>query len=266
VLLRVVALVLAASALGAAFAAAKPAADGTLYVAFGQDTSSITLSLADGSPVATSGTVIPAGTYAVVIDNPYRDDQSVFHMFDLKGPGVLILTDLNAGEEQQAVFPAVFQASSTYTWQDDRNPALHGTFRTTATVTATSGGTTTSATKPGGGSVSNSDIAKHATKPLAFKGTLGATIATNGVVALMTKSGKPVDRSPLPAGRYTLVLSDNDPHAGFVLSGLKSAPVAATSASFLGRRSLTVSLKPGQWTFYASNGGAKHYFVAAATA
>jgi hypothetical protein len=241
--------------------------DGTLYVNFGQDGETITLALADGTPVGTPnppGTVIAAGTYAVVIDNPYRDDLSIIHMFDLTGPGVLILTDLNAGEEQQAVYPAVFQPSATYTWQDDRNPSLHGVFRTTATVTATSPAQPTPAPAPAakGTTIANSGVTKQTSAAhLAFRGTLAGTVAANGVVAL-TKNGKAVEKAPLPAGRYTLVVSDNDANAGLTLAGVKRAAVAATSASFVGRRVVNLTLTSGQWSYYGR--GPKHYFIAVA--
>jgi hypothetical protein len=41
---------------------------------------------------------------------------------------------------------------------------------------------------------------------------------------------------------------------------IRKTPVAVTGVPFVGKRSVTVTLKPGQWFFY-SPAGKKSYFV-----
>ncbi len=257
----VCALALAAALALVPGAGAHRSVDGTLNVTFGQDGMSITLALPDGTPV-TSTTTIPAGTYAVVINNPYRDDLSIIHLFHLTGPGVLILTDLNAGEESQDVYPAVFQPNTTYSWQDDNHPAVHGSFRTSATVTATPAApTTTSAavTATAGASTSNVDVAGSSANALPLRGTLETSVVANGAASLF-RAGVPVKR--LAAGRYTIVVGDNDPRGGFLLRASGAAkPLVTTANAYLGRRSFAVALRVGRWVYAATPTGKFHSFL-----
>ena len=264
---RFVVAALGLAVLGASGASAA-AASSTLSVEFNQD-GSISVALGDGTAVAASGTVVPAGVYQVVVNNPYRDDADIVHKFDLEGPGVELVTDMNEGEELQDAWDETLQPSSTYTWQDDYAPSEHGSFRTSATVAASSGGSTGGSVGSGGQTDSNTPTLPSAKQsaagtaiPLApFRGTLRGIVKTAGTISL-TRNGNKV--GSLTAGRYKIVVADGSRRSGFDVqeSGLRVHVV--TTVPFVGKRALTLNLAAGQWFFYSTFTGKKTYFFVVA--
>jgi hypothetical protein len=184
-----------------------------------------------------------------------------FVQFQLTGPGVSIYTTLDDGDGGFDKFTATFKASSTYTAQDlNQPPVAHGGFTTTATgspptpsLPAGSGGSSTGA-KP---TVSH-DIVGSAVVP--FEGTLAATVDTAGRLALERK-GKSV--GTLKAGLYTFTVVDKTATGGFAIQKLKAAATTLTSVGYKGTHVVSITLKPGQWTFF-SPGGHKNYFIVVA--
>ena len=264
-----VALAAAAGAGGAVAGATRSASSSstsTLVVTFNQD-GSVSVALGDGTPVGTPappGTLIAAGTYQVVVNNPYRDDTSVTHEFAISGPGVDLVTDMNEGEEQQGSWIETFQPSSTYTYEDTLRPAsIYGVFQTTSSSSASvtpspgasaSGGETSSNVPSVGAGLTTSSATSRAA-PL--RGTLSASVSAAGGLALRFR-GRGV--ATLRAGRYRIEVTDRSATSGFMLQEIHSPPITLTGAAFVGTRSLTVDLSAGQWLFYASLVAKKSYF------
>lgn len=262
--------ILGAAALAGSRADAAVSQVATLTVNFNQD-GSISVALGDGTPVGTPGppgTLIPAGTYQIVVNNPFRDDSDVVHKFDLAGPGVELVTDMNEGEEQQDSWTELFRPSSTYTYQDDYAPGIHGIFRTSAT-SATSSGASSPGSGAGGssaGTVSNTPSAPAAKtsgagtviQSAALRGTLLAVVTKAGAVKL-TEAGKAV--ATLRPGRYKLSVTDSSASSGFTIQASRKPATTLTAPSFVGKRTATLQLAPGRWFFYSSPGGGKTPFV-----
>src|SRR5262249_53118316 len=116
-----------------------------LYAGFDAD-GNIRLTYADGTMIGTPnppGTVVPAGTYTIYLNNNGLDDVGGMHFFHLLGPGV----NLSAGNNLYATltWTATFQPSSTYVYQDDDNPT---TIREVFGTPGSGAGTSTSSPPP----------------------------------------------------------------------------------------------------------------------
>jgi len=238
-----VAAVIGSAALVPAAAAADPP---PLYIVFHAD-HTFSAYLASGQVVGTTSgapSVIPAGTYKLLVDDTSDTDA----LFDLAGPGVKLVTDMTHGEDSMAAFVETFLPSSTYTYRDDMRPALVWTFVTSSETTgSTTTGATSSGSPPSNGKTQSSDIVGSALAPL--RGTLAGMVSAGGKLAL-TVHGKPV--TSLKEGRYTVAIVDGSKALGFALRGFRGAPITITSAAFVGRKALTVALKPGRWFAYSS--------------
>jgi hypothetical protein len=228
-----------------------------LYASFNAD-GSMRLNLGDGS----SAGVIAPGAYTVVVNNNTADDNfGDTHKVHLSGPGVDYSAVLTQEEEAQAVWTVTFQPNASYTFQDDYRPTLiHVVFRTSAAGTASSSPasstTSSSSTGKSSGSVAtNSDIAGSALLP--SRGTLGGVVAA-GRLSLSFK-GKAVAK--LKVGKYTLTVDDETAKSGFQLQRLRATPIIVTSAAFVGKRSVTVTLKFGRWWFSSAGGKRSYFFV-----
>jgi hypothetical protein len=245
-------------------AGAREAAGQSLFVNWLQGVT-INVTLPDGTPV-TAGSVIPAGTYSVVIYNNFRDDESIARMFHLSGPGVNVQTDLNQGEMVQETWAVTFQPSSTYSWDDDYRPAqVAGSFRTSSTVASSSGGGTTGGSTGGGASgttgkpgatTSNADVAGTAVLP--FRGALDAIVTSKGKLTL-SRLGKKV--AFLKRGRYTFSVDDESKASGFTLQVFHGSAVKITTGAFVGSHDVTLTLKPGRWFFFTPGGVKSQFFV-----
>ena len=82
-----------------------------------------------------------------------------------------------------------------------------------------------------------------------MRGTLTGGIDTAGRLSLLFK-GKSV--GSLKAGRYKVSLLDETAKAAFILRLLNKQPRTLSGKAFVGRHTVTVSLKAGQWMFYSS--------------
>lgn len=263
-LLRALLPLLAAAGITAGAAGTHQAVSSTLYAGFDAD-GNIRLTYADGTMIGTPsppGTVVPAGTYTIDLNNNGLDDQGGTHFFHLFGPGV----NLSAGNNlyDTAVWTATFQPSSTYVYQDDNNPTtIHEVFGTpgsgAGTGTASPPTTVPAPTGSGGGKTpkpTSQDIVGSAYIPL--RGTLFGTVTPSGRVKL-TRDGEPV--TSLKAGRYTFQVTDGSKNAGFTVQEIRNDAVTVTTSPYTGKRSKTLDLKAGQWFFYASFVGKKTYFI-----
>jgi hypothetical protein len=175
--------------------------------------------------------------------------------FQLSGPGVSIFSTATAGCQSDVTFPATFQASATYTAQDNNQPTVaHGSFTTLATGTPTIPPATTASGK----GIPSTDYLGSGLKQV--KGTLKGIVSSSGAPTLTLK-GKPV--STLKPGRYAFSITDQSPKASFgVLGPTSTTRDALTGVKFVGNRTQTLVLKAGRWMFYSSLGQI-HYFVVA---
>jgi hypothetical protein len=219
--------------------------------------------LADGTPVGTSTgapTVIPAGTY-----NVYLNDQSGAVMqFDLQGPGVQLDNAMSFGEEVNAAFLETFAPNSTYTFHDDLQPGgTVWTFVTSSTIVTSSPSATSPPPSVGSGSTTSHASATASgdvvgSKVTPFRGTLVASVSAAGAVTLTSK-GKPV--TAILSGKYSIDVSDHSKRSGFTLQEIRKDARTVTTSSFVGTRTVTLTLGPGQWFFYPSFVGRKTYFI-----
>jgi hypothetical protein len=231
--------------------ASQAAVSQTIYAWFDVD-GNLNMRYVDNSSV---GSTIPPGTYQVILNNNTADDYAVDHKFHIFGPGVNYTPPAGA---VQTTFSVTFQAGSTYTIQDDLDPADHrlSVLATTAAGSSTSGtGSSTSTTASGGTKPTSSDIVGSEATP--FRGALDAIVFGNGHLSL-TRLGKVV--KTLKAGRYSFFVDDESKVRGFSVQQLHKPPVTITTASFKGTHDLTLALKPGQWFFF-SPGAKKSPFV-----
>lgn len=234
----------------------------SLYVFFQKDRT-FALSLADGTPVggaSAPGTAIPAGTYRVNVD----DTAQAIMQFHLAGPGVELITNMTFGEDAAQTLVETFQANSTYTYRDDFQPSLVRFFSTSSTSISSGGsgggastGSTPTKSQSGGASPATSqDIVGSGV--VSFRGTLAATVSAAGKLTLI-RNGKRLS-APLRSGRYRIAVDDRTSKSGFMLQQIRKRPLTLTGSAFVGKHTVTLDLKPGQWMFY-SPAGKKQYFI-----
>ncbi len=266
----------AALVLGVCQAEAASAGLPTLYVTYSLN---CTFTLTDDSGRSVSS--IAPGTYQVEVNTPTPfasvelngvTDMTACQgspLFQLSGPGVSLSTSLEDGDGNFALLSATFLPGSTYVAQDNNQPSVaRVSFSTLATgspsapATPSEPGAGTSSSSSGAAAGSSSSALgtpiPGAGAPTALLGTLAGSVATNGSVRLAFK-GKAV--ASLTAGRYTLVVSDASTKSGFILQAMSRPAIVVSSAASVGRRSLSVTLTPGQWFFYPTILGKKTYFI-----
>jgi hypothetical protein len=73
----------------------------------------------------------------------------------------------------------------------------------------------------------------------------------SGKLTLLFK-GKAV--SKLKSGRYRITVVDKTAARSFLVQAGKQAAITISTVPFVGTRSVTVSLKPGKWSFFTSAG------------
>ncbi len=239
-----------------------------LYVTFNGN-HTFTMTAANGTPVGSAsppGTVITPGTYEILFD----DTANVKDMtFQLSGPGVTLQEDMSGGEETTIGDYATFQPSASYSFHDARNSTSPSTFFSTAASGGTTGGTgagqagagtATQTTSTGSTDVVGSKAAKPAA-PVVSRGALGATVSGIGNVTL-TKAGKAV--KSLKAGRYTVTIADSTSKDGLALQSLKGNTRELSGVGFTGKKTVTVTLTAGQWSYYGVLGTKNHPFTVTA--
>ncbi len=245
-------------------ATAHAAVSSTLYAGFDAD-GNIRLTFADGTMIGTPappGTVVPAGTYTIQVNNNGLDDAGGEHFFHLLGPGV----NLSVGNNLYATltWTATFQPGSAYVYQDDQNPTtireVFGTPGSGAGTAAPSPPQTVPGAIPSGSRKSSrpttNNIVGSALVP--SRGRLTGTVAATGRLTLTIK-GRTV--TSLKTGRYTIAVTDRSPRSGFTVQKSHAGATTVTSVPFVGKHSVTLTLGPGQWFFYPSFLGTKTYFL-----
>ena len=255
----IAAIALAAGVLSLAPAAdARNAAGPSLQVTFAAN-GSIAVTLADGTPVGSlSGTPtsIPAGFYTVLLAGP--GGCTYLPTFELKGPGESISSNLQDGEVTSTGFNADFLPNSTYVWRNDgTTPPTTYTFATSSDVVGSAPSASTGPGKLGPVSIVSSQSVVGSSV-LRFKGVLAGSVSAGGVASLAFK-GKPFAK--LPAGTYTLTITDRSTADGFMLQKAGHRAMTISGMSSRGRHSATVHLTAGRWSFAAGNAGKKTYFT-----
>lgn len=209
----------------------------------------------DGTTIRTSsapGVVISPGSYQVIVNNDVPDLRDIQHEFVFQGPGVNLQTDMAAGDDKTELFDVVLAPSSTYTFSDTRQPSVsHVVFSTASSATAATGTQTPSSSGSSSGTTSNTPVVGSDLKPLPFRGNLAASVASSGKLTL-TAGGTHVLK--LVAGRYRVTVTDRTAKAGFVVQGIGKPAITLTGIPFVGKRTLTVLLRAGEWDFYSPAG------------
>jgi hypothetical protein len=183
-----------------------------------------------------------------------------FVQFQLIGPAVNISTTLDYGDLDHDLEDATFAPSSTYLAQDLNQPSVaHWTLTTTSSGSPTAPTTPATTTSPATPSPVPTTTVHP--KPARLLGTLAASVTTAGNVTL-TYQGSAI--SSLSAGRYTITVTDHSKKGGFVLKQIHKAAATLTTSVFVGRRSVTLTLGPGEWFFYPTPAGKQSNFIVVA--
>jgi hypothetical protein len=211
---------------------------------------------------AAPGAVIPPGSYLILVNSDVPDSRDIFHLFHLSGPGVNVSSDLLPCENPRPLYAVTLLPSSTYTYEDSRNPQLAPiVFSTSATgssadTNANLGGPATGKSQ---GTTSNTSVLGTDGKA-PFRGTLLGTVSPAGALSL-SHNGKAV--SSLKSGRYRIAVDDRASSGGFTIEKLHTRGVLVTGSRFVGRHTVTLELKPGKWMFFSS-AAQKHQFAVVA--
>jgi hypothetical protein len=258
--LVVAALVAVAASIAVGSQAATPGIP-SLYVDYNQNCT-FSMSVDPGTqlpPSAAPGVTLPPGTYQLLISmlNPssgYAPCSTP--TFTLTGPGVSAQIAF-AGVELHEERLLTLQPSATYVAQDENAPAstrrVIATSATGSTSSLLGSGTPGSAT----GSAQSSDYVGSAI--VRYRGKLAATVTPAGKATLKLH-GRGV--GSLKAGKYDVVVDDQDARDGFSLKHGKHEPVAVTSPGFTGKRTKRFTLGAGKWTFFSRPGAAVQFTVA----
>jgi hypothetical protein len=228
-------------------AAGGNAAQLTLDVTF-SSTNTVSVTLPDGTPVGTASgapTQIPAGYYTILVSGPMGLPAGLPY-FQLTGPKVDVLSNLNEGGIENQTYGVTFQPSSTYTWTDDAIPGVVNTFQTSSQVLGTAPSTPVSPSS-GPPAVSQDPIGSL----VPHTGKLVAAVGTSGLSLVL--HGKQV--SKLAPGFYAITVTDRSSRRGFVLVKAGHAAKTLTGSAFTGTRTFTVSLTAGHWDVLAAPGG-----------
>ncbi len=248
-------------AVATGIADARTAVNPTLYATYRTDCT-FALTLDSGAAVVS----IPPGSYQVFVSTPFpfADNPPAtceYPKFRLSGPGVDISTDLSGGGDTTSQLSATFSPSSTYVAQDGQQPALsRTTFVTAASGTPVSPTVTSSAAAPTSSGSKSTDVVGSARTGTAVQGVLIGTVKATAAGALtLTREGKAV--ANLKAGRYRVTVDDRSKKSGFILQQVRGRARTVTGTSFVGKHTVTVELRAGQWFFYATFLGTKRYFI-----
>jgi hypothetical protein len=270
---RLVAAAVASAALLAAHGAAL--ADTSLPTLYVNYTMSCTFGMTDAW--GKTLTAIAPGAYKILVTSPVPfasvnlvgvNDMTACKgaaSFQLTGPGVSLATTMDDGDADSAFLYATFQAGSTYSAVDTAQPAVaHFSFTTTAVPAPAVPSPPAVAAGPGEAQAQGGDAASAPAAVCAgcarlpSGGTLTATVSAAGG-ATLTYRGRAV--TALRAGRYTIRVIDGSRRRGFVLQELHRRPAPISGAGFTGRRTVTIELTKGRWSFSPSLSGGKTYFI-----
>jgi len=232
------------------------------------------VTLTDGTPIGAPsppGTTIQPGTYELVFDN----SQNVKNLdFQIIGPNVSLQETMGGGEETAMSDYVTFVGNSQYRYFDGNNinsPVSYlqtsaGTGSTGANGSGlpgsnnqTSGTGSSNATVVGSKNGSSSGVLTGSTSAsVPLRGTLTGTVGATGALTLKL-DGKPV--TSVKQGRYTVTISDHSPKNGFTIQHAGQDATTVSTVPFVGKRSATLTLRPGQWLYYPTFVGKKTYFL-----
>ena len=117
---------------------------------------------------------------------------------------------------------------------------------------SSSGGSSSGGSSSGGSSSGGTTTGSGGTVGgTAVLGTLAGAVSPSGKLTLLYK-GKAVSR--LKSGRYKITVTDKAPARSFLVQQSKKGPITVSGVSFVGSRTVTVSLPAGKWTFFTSAG------------
>lgn len=262
---------LAAAALVAVVPVVGAGAAGTasqLFVTF-QINGTFEVTLPDGTPIGSSsppGTTIQPGTYELVFDN----SQNVKNLdFQIIGPNVSLQETMGGGEETAMSDYVTFVGNSQYHYFDGNNINSPVSYLQTSAGSGSTGangsGLPGSNNQVSGTGSSNATVvgSKNASSSsgLPVRGTLVGTVGSAGLLTLEL-DGKPV--TSLKQGRYTVTITDRSSRNGFTIQHASQDPTTVSAVPFVGRRSATLTLRPGQWFYYATFVAKKTYFLVTA--
>jgi hypothetical protein len=263
----------AALAAAVALAPVAGAAGAQLFVTF-QINGTFKVTLPDGTPIGSSsppGTTIAPGTYELVFDN----SQNVKNLdFQIIGPNVSLQETMGGGEETAMSDFVTFVGSSQYRYFDGNNINSPVTYLQTTSGTGATGANGSglpgsnnqvSGTGSSNGTVvgskngsSSGILAGGSSTPVAVRGTLVGTVSPSGVLTLKL-DGKSV--TSLKQGRYKVSITDESTKNGFTLQHANQDATTVSAVPFVGKRSATLTLRPGQWLYYPTFVGKKTYFL-----
>ena len=260
-MLRNTALLLVSSLAICSAAAARSAGSNIVVTYTSPKAYNVTL---NGSAV-TTGTVIPAGSYTLIVNiDPNTGPQSP--QFTVTGPGVNVNSDLNStgmGMDSASSFgPYDLQTSSTYTIEDKNvGASTIVTFQTSSTVSSGgSSGSGSSGGSSGGGTQSNGGTAPSTGKSTS-RGTLIGAISIFGKPSLSFK-GEPA--KTLKAGVYTLRVEDMSKKFGLLLGHGHARLVTLSGKAAVAMSSRAITLTAGKWFVECSDGNPRISFTVTA--
>jgi hypothetical protein len=233
-----------------------------IYVNYNPDCT-FSMSVDGAGPLAATsppGTILPPGAYQIRVYMPNPSSGytcSAPPSFSLTGPGVNSVTTFpNESILDDHVLPNL-QPSSTYTARDANAPAaMRVFFSTSATGSSSSLLPAKSATTTASGTSTEPDLVGSALPPL--RGRLAATVAASGDATLKLGSARVTS---LRAGRYSITVADRSRLRDFTLEKAGGRPVALTSRLYVGKKTTSIALTTGMWTFSAGDGSSGHFRV-----
>jgi hypothetical protein len=227
----------------------------TLYVEY---TMNCTFAISDDGGRRVSS--IAPGTYQIYVITPTvfgSVDLSGIHdftacksfvQFQLTGPGVNAFTTLQDGDEDKDVLKETFRAGSTYTAQDMNQPSVARVVFTTSASGAPTAPNTPYTPSTASGSKSATSSGNVGLEVVPFRGTLDGKVTAAGKLSLSFKGSKVAS---LEAGRYKIVVDDKASKVGFLVQRKGQKPYTISPVAGVGKRSITLRLRAGQWSFFS---------------
>ncbi len=215
---------------------------------------------ADGGYTIAPGSVatLPPGQYQVLVSmpNPASGYTCATPNFSLSGPGVNLQT-VFPNQATDTDLLTTLAPSSTYVAEDANAPgATAVSFATSATGSSTS--LLPAQARPSVPSTRSVQPDLVGSDASSARGTLRATVSKAGKVALTVGGRKVVS---LQAGRYTITVEDAAARAGFFLRRGSAKPIDLARPGFVGRRTETITLTAGAWSFFAQAGDPSRFSV-----
>jgi len=199
----------------------------------------IQLKLADGTVVNR----LAAGTYALHVN-----DNATEHNFHLEGAGVNLATGVETTSE---VDWTVDFGDGYYTYHCDRHTGLTATFASGNAAPLPVPAPAPAPTFIPVPTVVSTPIAVQSTKTASSSAssTIKVALAANDKLTV-TLGGKALKK--LPAGSYTVVVSDRSAKRDVTLRRIGGSGTLLSPKAFTGTKRLDVDLSAGQWKLYSA--------------